>query len=68
MKNDSEKKEYEEPIAIKKLVKPEEKKKKIKYKVSIVTPLLVYYSDEHGNGCETKNTWKDLKPGDEISL
>jgi len=69
MKNDSEdEKEYVEPIVIKKVVKLEEKKKKVKYIVSVVTPLLVYYSDEKGNGCETKNIWKDLKPGDEISL
>jgi len=68
MKYEDEKEDKKEDIVMKKAVKPEEKKKKVKYIVSIVTPLFVYYSDEHGNGCETKNVWKDLKVGDEISL
>jgi len=68
MKNESEEKEYDQPVVIRKAVKLEERKKKVKYIASVVTPLSVYYSDEHGNGCETKNVWKDLKPGDEISL
>ena len=60
LKDTDEKKE--EPISIKKVVN-----KKKKYKVLVVTPEFVIYSDE-GNGCRTKNVWKDLKIGDEISL
>jgi len=65
--DEKEEKEYKEELVMKKAVKPEEKKKKSKYKVLVVTPEFVIYSD-NGNGVRTKNTWKDLKIGDEISL